>query len=125
MALVGVALLVGVWMVVHEPSEIKRSKAIRLGMTRSEVEAAMGHPDTMVPLEFEDGRLILQYGDAAYLRYRFTGYVAAWREQPGVLHAKWWPVRVWLDVDGVVVQIQRGDEVEGLLDSFNTFPQRN
>lgn len=34
------AILAGVW-----PSDIKRSRALRLGMTRADVEAVMGEPD--------------------------------------------------------------------------------
>lgn len=112
LALAGVVLLVSVWLVVREPPEIERSRAITLGMTRSEVEAAMGHPDSMVPLEISDGRVILQYGDGAYIRYRLTFALAAWRDNVAILDEEWWPVRVWLDVDGIVERIERGAEVE-------------
>lgn len=118
-AVLGCGLLVSSWLMLREPPEIKRSHALKIGMSFEEVEAVMGPSQE----EFDWGgcdrwRTTLNYGAALPGRERLSGRLSYWTFgtlRPWRPSGNDWPVRVQFDLMrplGHVVRIDRGDEIE-------------
>jgi hypothetical protein len=119
MALAGVVLLLAIiaaWIATREPPEIKRSRAVRIGMTESEVAAVMGE-DQVSWSETMNGRLrfTLCYGQWQEKKQDIYNSLGAWLGRP-----EWtapindWPVQVrfHMGTENRVDRIKRGDEAE-------------
>jgi hypothetical protein len=119
-ALTGVVLLLAIvaaWIATREPPEIERSRALRIGMTESEVAAVMG-ADQVSWSQTINGRLrfTLCYGQWQEKEQDVYNRLLTWRGRP-----EWtapiedWPVQVRFDMgtsENRVDRIVRGDEVE-------------
>ena len=106
--------LIAVWLGMREPPEIHRSRALRLGMTESEVKAAMGvHRPCLFWTPNGDSGML--FGRLAMVRSDLRRKVSVWLglQIPG-LPLEAWPVRVRFDQDGRVDRIERDNEVESI-----------
>jgi len=112
MAVVVLGVVVA-WFARREPPEIQRSRALRIGMNRSEVEAVMGSPAGPDLVAASLGHTVY-YGQFQLTKSRWYNALCNWSG-----HSIWtvphsdWPVRVMFQrPTGRVVRIERGDEVE-------------
>jgi hypothetical protein len=93
--------------------QMRLSRIVRIGMTRSDVQKVLGANPDIVERPPVSGLL---YGGSGSLRLDLTQqYGGSWLIQNGLggISFEHWPIRVWLDADNRVIRIERGDEVEG------------
>lgn len=113
MALVVVAVLLGIglaWVAMREPLEIQRSRSLRLGMTKAEVEAVMGRSDAgwFIGSVNSGGISGLYFGRTVALRRRIFTWLG-FKDDSRSIH---WPVRVTFDATGRANAIDRAGEIE-------------
>ena len=117
----GVAVLVVClcwsWLATHEPPEIQRSRALRIGMTMSEANSVMG--DSQVHITGANGKhttLVFYYGRSRWeIMQWFNRVRGLLGLQGGGISTDDWPVKVHFrsgPSDLFVYRIERGDEVE-------------
>src|SRR5262245_47847557 len=72
-----VIFLWGAWAIIGDPTEIERSRAIRLGMLELDVQEAMGGRPTTATMTPSTGEMVLYFGEPTYL-IDLKWRVAAW-----------------------------------------------
>lgn len=117
------------WAQLGEPPEIERSRALRLGMTESEVVAVMGRsPHGRVQRNGSDYYITQYFGRSQDLRLRVYDAVVGWMGD-GLVWSPFhedWPVRVRFDrrpPQGRVDRIERGSDVEAAAEDSGVSPQ--
>jgi hypothetical protein len=100
------------WVMTAQPPEIARSRALRLGMTKQEVEQVMGFSQT-VGYKMVNGEEGVMFGATGLWWLNMQFKIQKWTgmNTPG-LQQRSWPVRCRFDRSGRINRIERGDEIE-------------
>jgi len=107
-ALVLLAGIMIVWGTTRDSRAIERSRAVRIGMRRAEVEEVLGAPTVILSTQSETGLLYGALGAKFHIGLLAESWFGIDRSDFDIDE---WPVHVWLDLNNSrVIRIERAGE---------------